>query len=180
MVSHHSKSRRRLSRESASNHGAISRTRFSAGQGQSSGHGDRIQAHEGPLCPPTLLHARTLPHKCALSNIPYNRLTVSYTPYRLHLFISSFTHLLKAIMQSVLLWHGRYRITEPRPEHISATCFIFKAVDEQTIDSETQQPVKVDTHHAFLIRFRHPIIYITDPSLPPLIYPITPTPTCLH
>ena len=49
----------------------------------------------------------------------------------------------KAIMQSVLLWHGRYRITEPRPEHISATCFIFKAVDEQTIDSETQQPIKV-------------------------------------
>ena len=47
-------------------------------------------------------------------------------------------------MQSVLLWHGRYRITEPRPEHISASCFIFKAVDEQTIDSETQQPIKVD------------------------------------
>ena len=50
---------------------------------------------------------------------------------------------MKLIMQSVLLWQGRYRITEPRPEHISATCFVFKAVDEHTIDSETGQPIKV-------------------------------------
>ena len=50
---------------------------------------------------------------------------------------------MKLIIQSVLLWHGRYRITEPRPEHISATCFVFKAVDEHTIDSETSQPIKV-------------------------------------
>ena len=50
---------------------------------------------------------------------------------------------MKLIMQSVLLWHSRYRITEPRPEHISATCFVFKAVDEHTIDKETGQPIKV-------------------------------------
>ena len=50
---------------------------------------------------------------------------------------------MKLIMQSVLLWHGRYRITEPRPEHISATCFVFKAVDEHTTDKETSQPIKV-------------------------------------
>ena len=50
---------------------------------------------------------------------------------------------MKSIMQSVLLWHGRYRITEPRPDHTSATCFVFKAVDEHTIDSETNQPIKV-------------------------------------
>ena len=50
---------------------------------------------------------------------------------------------MRLIMQSVFLWHGRYRITEPRPEHISATCFVFKAVDEHTIDSETIQPIKV-------------------------------------
>ena len=50
---------------------------------------------------------------------------------------------MKLIMQSVLLWHGRYRITEPRPEHISATCFVFKGVDEHTIDKETSQPMKV-------------------------------------
>ena len=50
---------------------------------------------------------------------------------------------MKLIIQSILLWHGRYRITESRPEHISATCFVFKAVDEHTIDKETGQPIKV-------------------------------------
>ena len=50
---------------------------------------------------------------------------------------------MKSIMQSVLLWHGRYRITESRPEHTSATCFVFKAVDERTIDKETGLPIKV-------------------------------------
>ena len=50
---------------------------------------------------------------------------------------------MKLIMQSVFLWHGRYRITESRPEHISATCFVFKAVDEHTVDKETGQPIKV-------------------------------------
>ena len=50
---------------------------------------------------------------------------------------------MKSILQSVLLWHGHYRITEPRPEHISATCFVFKAADEHTIDTETGQPMKV-------------------------------------
>ena len=33
---------------------------------------------------------------------------------------------IKAVMQEVLLWHTRYRITEQRPEHMSATCFVFK------------------------------------------------------
>jgi serine/threonine protein kinase len=37
-------------------------------------------------------------------------------------------------IQSLLLWHGRYRVTEG-PEHVSATCYIFKAVDEQTPDA---------------------------------------------
>ena len=50
---------------------------------------------------------------------------------------------MKLVMQSVLLWHGRYRITESRPEHISATCCVFKAIDGQTIDKETNQPIKV-------------------------------------
>ena len=50
---------------------------------------------------------------------------------------------MKLIIQSVLLWHGRYRITESRPEHISATCYVFKAVDEHTIDKETGHPIKV-------------------------------------
>ena len=50
---------------------------------------------------------------------------------------------MKLIMQSVLLWHGRYRIIESRPEHISATCFVFKAVDEHTVDKDTGLPIKV-------------------------------------
>ena len=50
---------------------------------------------------------------------------------------------MKVIIQSVLLWHGRYRITESRPDHMSATCYVFKGVDEQTIDSETSLPIKV-------------------------------------
>ena len=33
---------------------------------------------------------------------------------------------MKGIVQSVLLWHGRYRVTDLRPEHASATCFVFK------------------------------------------------------
>ena len=33
---------------------------------------------------------------------------------------------IKEVMQSVLLWQGRYRVTELRPEHMSATCFVFK------------------------------------------------------
>ena len=45
---------------------------------------------------------------------------------------------MKHIMQSALHWHGRYRDTEPL--HNSATCFVFKAVDEYTLDSETGLP----------------------------------------
>ena len=46
-------------------------------------------------------------------------------------------------MQAVLLWHGRYRLIESGPEHMSTTCFVFKAVDETDIDKETNQPRKV-------------------------------------
>ena len=49
----------------------------------------------------------------------------------------------RQVMQTLLLWHGRYSITERRPEHTSATCYVFKAIDERTIDHETGQPVKV-------------------------------------
>ena len=77
-------------------------------------------------------------------------------------------------MQSVLLWHGRYRITESRPEHISATCFIFKAVDEQTIDSDTQQPIKVVSLSILVISYHlnHP-----QPALTLPYHPHTHTPT---
>ena len=45
---------------------------------------------------------------------------------------------MKAIIQAALHWHGRYHDTEPL--HNSATCFVFKAIDEHTIDSETGLP----------------------------------------
>ena len=50
---------------------------------------------------------------------------------------------MKAIMQKILLWHGQYRITEQRPEHESATCYVFKAVNEHVMDSETGKPMRV-------------------------------------
>ena len=52
------------------------------------------------------------------------------------------TRPMKSIMQSLLLWHSRYRITEREPEHISATCFVFKAVDDNALD-DYGQPLRV-------------------------------------
>ena len=46
----------------------------------------------------------------------------------------------KHAIQSVSLWHGRYRIVDgQRPEHSSETCFVFRAFDEGDLD-ESQQP----------------------------------------
>jgi serine/threonine protein kinase len=45
----------------------------------------------------------------------------------------------KGIFQDLLLWFGRYRVTESRPEHMSATCFVYKAIDEKDVDNEGQQ-----------------------------------------
>ena len=42
----------------------------------------------------------------------------------------------KLAIISIFLWFGRYRITENSPEHVSATCFVYKAVDEKEIDSK--------------------------------------------
>jgi serine/threonine protein kinase len=39
----------------------------------------------------------------------------------------------KAI-QSLLFWFGKYRITDVRADHQSATCFVYKAVDEFSVD----------------------------------------------
>lgn len=36
----------------------------------------------------------------------------------------------REVIKLSLLVHGRYKITEKRPEHASATCLLFKAVDE--------------------------------------------------
>ena len=50
---------------------------------------------------------------------------------------------MKEVLQSVWLWHGRYRITESRPEHVSATCLVFKALDNRVVDIETGEPTRV-------------------------------------
>ena len=49
---------------------------------------------------------------------------------------------MREAMQQVLLWHGRYRITDSRPEHISATCYVFKGEDMGRLD-DNRQPTKV-------------------------------------
>lgn len=40
----------------------------------------------------------------------------------------------KAAINSEYLWYGRYRVAESRPEHTSATCYVFKAFDEENVD----------------------------------------------
>ena len=40
----------------------------------------------------------------------------------------------KAI-QAVYLWHGRYRITDVKVEHMSDTCQVYMAYDETSPDS---------------------------------------------
>lgn len=46
----------------------------------------------------------------------------------------------KHIFQAITLWHGRFRVTEGRPEHTSATCCVFKAVDEYDMSSSHGRP----------------------------------------
>jgi hypothetical protein len=50
---------------------------------------------------------------------------------------------MRKTMQAILNWHGQYRIIDRRPDHVSPSCYLFKAVDENTIDPETSQPLKV-------------------------------------
>lgn len=45
--------------------------------------------------------------------------------------VSMCTPGLRAHIQSLFLWHGRYRVVGSYPEHISSTCVVYKAVDER-------------------------------------------------
>jgi serine/threonine protein kinase len=50
----------------------------------------------------------------------------------------------KAIMRSISLVHGRYRVTACTPLHMSATCFVYEALDELHKDDEGNEvPIKV-------------------------------------
>lgn len=61
---------------------------------------------------PSLAHARDALNRTAIElATPKNRLSINY----------------------LFLWYGRYR-AEPRPEHQSSTCYVFKAVDEADLD----------------------------------------------
>jgi ankyrin repeat protein len=48
----------------------------------------------------------------------------------------------REVFRKVLLWHGRYRVTEAHPEHASAATWVYKAVDEHAFDAHNQ-PVRV-------------------------------------
>jgi hypothetical protein len=48
----------------------------------------------------------------------------------------------KQAINALFLWHGRYRLIEPRPEHTSATCFVFKAVDEMELTEEGKRTMR--------------------------------------
>ena len=45
-------------------------------------------------------------------------------------------------IRNAYLWHGRYRLMDWRPEHTSATCLVFRAWDEYTVD-EIGSPQRV-------------------------------------
>lgn len=46
--------------------------------------------------------------------------------------IASYAHpLIADIIRSITLWHGRYQLISDRPEHMSSTCYVFKATDEK-------------------------------------------------
>lgn len=64
---------------------------------------------------------------------------------RLALDIASLRN--KLAIKSIFLWFGKYRITESRPEHISETCYVYKAVDESSTNSsilstDSDKPMK--------------------------------------
>jgi hypothetical protein len=81
---------------------------------------------------------------------------------------------MKEIVQSVLLWYGRYRLTESRPRHFSDSSYVFPAADERTVDADTGQPAKVALKLMRCVRpFLPPTAHLPlavipfDPSTPP-------------
>jgi hypothetical protein len=48
----------------------------------------------------------------------------------------------KHVILATFLWFDRYRLIDSRPEHTSATCFVYKALDEMDLD-EQRKPKKV-------------------------------------
>jgi serine/threonine protein kinase len=44
------------------------------------------------------------------------------------------TQVNRVAIQSEYLWHGRYRILESRPQHVSKTCLVYRGVDEEDLN----------------------------------------------
>eukprot|EP01031_Cornospumella_fuschlensis_P037879 gene37879-46013_t len=60
------------------------------------------------------------------------------------------TDLNRDMLNSLFLWHGRYRPTQSKPEHCSATTIVFRAIDESSPDENgNYQPVAIK-----LMRFK--------------------------
>lgn len=55
------------------------------------------------------------------------------------------------LILSITLWHGRYQLTEMRPDHMSATCFVFKATDEMDRDPFSGER----THKSIALKLLH-------------------------
>ena len=49
----------------------------------------------------------------------------------------------KEAIRKSYLWFGRYRPLDQRPEHVSSTCYVYRAVDETVLDSTTEEPLRV-------------------------------------
>lgn len=49
----------------------------------------------------------------------------------------------KKAIKALYLWHGKYRLTASKPEHTSATCQVYRAVDEVSGDSMVPVALKV-------------------------------------
>ena len=59
-----------------------------------------------------------------------------------HVAVDIATPANKKAIKSVTLVHGRFRFLDLRPDHVSKTCFVYRASDEQDLD-ESKQPKKV-------------------------------------
>jgi serine/threonine protein kinase len=46
----------------------------------------------------------------------------------------------EALME-IFLWFGRYRLLENRPEHQSATCYVYKAMDEMSSNDSSESKI---------------------------------------
>jgi hypothetical protein len=87
-----------------------------------------------------------------------------FTPLSHHPFYP--TSLIPPTPQTVLNWHGRYRLIQRRPEHHSDTCYVYKAIDVQTqVSREREMEVVVVVWWWCGCCFEVPSLYVTLPFI---------------